>query len=274
MQWQLLIPKMAIFNASHRRVPADALAAAILLFAAAGALFAGETQNKVFAARAEAEFHRAQIQFQSGTNNLAAWQFARACFDFADWATNDTERADIANQGISACRELIAREPDIAAAHYYLGLNLGQLARTEMLGALEIVKAMEREFKTADKLDARFDFAGPARSLGLLYRDAPGWPASIGSRRKARQWLERAAKLAPDFPENRLNLVESFLQWHESENAKIELKTLDSLWPEARTNFTGEIWEQSWADWSSRRDAAREKLNEIPNPVKTPKNSG
>ena len=55
------------------------------------------TNNPVFAARAEAEFQRAQIQFQSDTNDpAAAWQFARACFDFADFATNDTERATIA----------------------------------------------------------------------------------------------------------------------------------------------------------------------------------
>ena len=65
-------------------------------------------------------------------------------------------------------------------------MNLGQLARTELLGALKLVKEMEREFKTAADLDKQFDYAGPERCLGLLYRDAPGWPASIGSRRKAR----------------------------------------------------------------------------------------
>ena len=76
-----------------------------------------------------------------------------------------------------------------------------------------MVKEMEREFKTADDLDEHFDYAGPARCLGLLYCDAPGWPVSIGSRHKAREWLERAVKLAPDYPENHLNLVESRLQW-------------------------------------------------------------
>jgi tetratricopeptide (TPR) repeat protein len=244
------------------------LAAAIFIFAA-GIASAGEAQNKIFAARAGAEFQRAQIQFQSATNNPTnAWQFARACFDFADFATNDTERAMIAVQGIAACRELIIQKPKSAPAHYYLGMNLGQLARTELLGALKLVREMEREFKTAEGLDVHFDHAGPARNLGLLYRDAPGWPASIGSKRKARDWLERAAKLAPDYPENSLNLVESHLQWRESAAAKLELNALDSLWPMARTNFTGETWEQSWDDWSARREAARKKLGEISAPVK------
>ena len=242
------------------------LAAAIFVFAA-GVAFADDAQKKVFATRVEAEFLRAQIQFQSATNNPTnAWQFARACFDFADFATNDTERATIAIQGIAACRQLVAREPKSTPAHYYLGMNLGQLARTELIGALKLVQEMEVEFKTAESLDAHFDYAGPARNLGLLYRDAPGWPASIGNKRKARDWLERAVKLAPDYPENRLNLAESYLQWSESDHAKLELKALDSLWPKARTNFTGEIWERSWGDWSTRRDAARKKLGEISAP--------
>ena len=35
----------------------------------------------------------------------AAWQFGRACFDLAEFATNNTERASLAEQGIAACRQ-------------------------------------------------------------------------------------------------------------------------------------------------------------------------
>ena len=63
------------------------------------------------------------------TNNVAAWQFARAAFDRGEFATNDTERAALAVQGIAACRKILERAPKCAPASYYLGLNLGQLAR-------------------------------------------------------------------------------------------------------------------------------------------------
>jgi tetratricopeptide (TPR) repeat protein len=246
----------------------------LLLFAGTGLVSAQSDRANVFARRAEAEFHRTQTGFESTTNDpAAAWQFARACFDFADFATNDTRRAALANQGIAACRQVLARDMNSVAAHYYLAMNLGQLARTESLGALKIVKEMEREFKTAAGRDAHFDCAGPVRNLGLLYRNAPGWPASIGSRRKAREWLERAVKLAPDYPENHLNLIESRLQWSERDTAARELKTLDALWPDALTHFVGEAWEQSWADWSTRRDAVRKKISEIPPPAKSPRNT-
>ena len=263
---------MATFNSHPGRPTNPKLAVAGLFLLTSLLLSAGEDQKKIFAARAETEFQRAKKQYQADANNSTnAWQFARTCYDFADFATSDSERADIANQGIAACRQTTAREPKIAAGHYYLAMDLGQLARTELLGALKLVREMEREFKTAAELDAQFDFAGPGRNLGLLYRDAPGWPASIGSKRKARTYLELAVKLAPAYPENHLNLAESHLQWHESDTAKSELNALDALLPAARTNFTGTQWEQSWDDWTTRRVAARKKLEEISAPEKPPK---
>jgi len=233
-------------------------------------MVADAESTNIFTVRSEAEFHRAQKQFQSNTNDVtSAWEFARACFDFADFATNDAGRAAIARQGIAACQQAIACASNCAPAHYYLGQNLGQLARGETLGALRLVRQMEREFKTASRLDGGFDYAGPERSLGLLYRDAPGWPTSIGSRRKALEWLKHAEELAPAYPENHLNLLESYLQWHERDPAKQELQELDAVWPAARTNLAGPEWDRSWADWTARRDVAREHLGETSAPGKT-----
>ena len=75
----------------------------------------------------------------------------------------------------------IARESNSAPAHYYLGMNLGQLARTKGLAALRLVSQMEHEFTRARELDEQLDWAGPDRNLGLLYRDAPAI-GSVGSR--------------------------------------------------------------------------------------------
>lgn len=264
---------MATFNSQAGLVAKWTLFLGLWL-AAAGFAAAEETNANVFAARAEAEYHQAQTQYQSNTNNsAAAMQFARACFDFADLATNETQRAALANQGIAACRHWLARKPDSGPAHYYLAMNSGQLAKAEApsLAAYRLVWEIEREFKTAAELDERFDYAGPDRGLGLLYRDAPGWPLSVGSRRKARNWLERAEKLAPDYPENHLNLAEAYLRWHEPAAAKRELQALDALWPAARTNLTGPAWEPSWADWSARRDVVRKRLAEIFPPKGSPK---
>lgn len=194
----------------------------------------------------------ARQRFESDpTNHVAIWEFARAGFDRAEFATNDTERAALAVLGIDACRKLIARDPKSAPGHYYLGMNLGQLARTKLLGALKLVDEMEREFKAAAALEERFDHAGPQRNLGLLYYEAPVL-GSIGSRTKARKHLERAVELAPDFPENRLNLAEAYLKWRDKQPLKRELEALQKLWPAAKTNFVGADWEAAWQDWTRR----------------------
>jgi hypothetical protein len=65
----------------------------------------------------------------------------------------------------------------------------------ESLGALSIVKEMEKEWLATLALDPHCDYAGADRNLGLLYRDAPGFPLSIGSRGKAEQCLQHAVQL-------------------------------------------------------------------------------
>ena len=200
----------------------------------------------------------------------AIWQFARASFDLAEFATNSTQRAELAENGITACRQLLSREPFSAPGHYYLGMNLAQLARTKGIGALKIVKEMEREFSAASELDERFDYAGPDRNLGLLYRDAPS-TISIGSRTKAKQHLERAVELSPDYPENRLNLLEAFSKWSDRNGVRRELKALDELWPRARSNLTAEIWTGSWADWEQRLKQARKKDEEPSKAIESPR---
>jgi hypothetical protein len=231
-----------------------------LLLRASQSLAGPTAAEKEFAAYAKTNYQAAEIRYQSAPRDTdSAWQFARACFDLAECATNRPERAAIAERGIAASRQLITRAPNLAPARYYLGMNLAQLARTKSLGALKLVNQMEGEFTLACKLDPHFDFAGPDRNLGLLYRDAPVI-GSIGSRAKARQHLQRAVELAPKYPENRLNLIEAYLKWSDGKGAHHEVQALEQAWPGARANFSGAAWAASWADWERRLEEVRKKL--------------
>jgi tetratricopeptide (TPR) repeat protein len=202
-------------------------------------------------------------------NSEASWQFARACFDLAEFATNNAQRVDIAEQGIAACKQLVARQSYSAPGHYYLGMNLGQVAQTRGLNALKLVDEMEREFSLARNLDSSFDHAGPERNLGLLYRDAPSI-ISVGNRSKAKKHLMRAVELAPDYPENRLNLIEAFLKWNERNSAQNELQVLEKRLPEAHAAFSGPSWEANWADWDKRIREIRKKLEEPSKAIPSP----
>lgn len=236
-----------------------------LAWTAAGQSSSDEKPNlpasQRFAARAQRSYEEAKTRLDAApTDPDAAWQFARACFDLAEYATNNAQRAQIAKEGIAVSRQLISRHPSMAQASYYLALNLGQLARTQTIEALRTVEEMERAFKRALELDGSFDYSGPDRSLGLLYLQAPGWPVSVGDRRKARRHLEHAVKHSPDYPDNRLCLIEAYLKWNEIRAATDQLRALEELRPRARKQFAGDQWEPAWEDWNNRIELAHKRL--------------
>jgi hypothetical protein len=222
----------------------------------------------VFAAHAQArEAARANPQAVA-----AQVELSRQCFQAGEYATNNAERAIFAEQGIQAAKAAVARATNSGPAHFYLGLNLGQLARTRGLSALKLVSQMEDEVLKARDLDPEQDHAGPDRILGLLYRDAPSI-GSVGSRSKARHHLQQAAVVAPDFPENRLNLLETYLDWKDRPGAARELKVLEELLPKARAQFSGPPWEADWLDWDARFDKAKAKAEKDPKILKAPRQS-
>lgn len=138
-------------------------------------------------------------------------------------------------------------------------MNLGQLARTKTLGALRLVDEMEVEFKAARALDEQFDYAGPDRNLGRLYFEAPSI-GSVGDRKLAKAHFNRAAELVPDYPENRLNLIEAALRWSQLPAARKELEVFESKLGEARRNFSGQAWMGAWLDWDGRLEIVQAAL--------------
>jgi len=186
----------------------------------------------------------------------AAWQFAQACFDLAE--LDEEERARIAEEAIDACRKSVKTNTN-AGNHYYLGMNMGQLARTKKLGALKLVDEMEVAFKKAIDTDPKFDYAGADRSLGMLYRDAPGWPASIGSRSKAKQHLLKAVQLAPQYPGNHISLIESFIAWGDLNAARTAVLQAEPHLRRARLELAGDRWKESWRDWDHSWERIRRR---------------
>lgn len=148
-----------------------------------------------FAAVAKRAFLEAQQRYQNEPeNHEVKWQFARACFDLATFATNRNQRAEIAEKGIGVC-QLLAREPDSAPAHYYLGMNLGQLARTRTLGAFKLVSQMEREFGRARELRESLDYAGRTGTSGCSTCKPRRSAASATAPRRGSTWRGRSSWL-------------------------------------------------------------------------------
>lgn len=230
-----------------------------ILFVAAGIGLAAAELSP--AEQAEQEFAAARVRYDAEkTNAMTAVAFARAAFDWAEFAVNDRQREAIAEQGIEAARQAVRLKPTHGPAHFYLALNLGQLARTKRLSALGLIEEMEAELLKAIKLDANFDYAGPDRTIGLLYLQAPGWPISVGNRAKAERHLSRAVELAPEYPENQLALTDAWLRWKNVAAARRQAKALAEIWPKAREMFKGPEWADEWKDWNQEREEIQKRI--------------
>lgn len=239
-----------------------------------GFVHAGETNNTI--APFERIYKNARAEYQAHSNRLeTACALARACFDLAEFPQEEGSRTALGREGMAAARHVLSKEPTNAAAHYYLALNIGEVARTKRMSALKLVSDMEEELLIARNLDEKLDYAGPDRCLGLLYRDAPGWPVSVGNRNKARQYLLRALDLSPDYPENWINMIESHIEWGDTARASHDAVLLNEIWPSARSKFSGELWLASWDDWDDRWAKIQKKLFDkakpsLPRREKTP----
>lgn len=236
---------------------------AVLLFCGGGLVGRAEP-NHQFESRYQASYDQARTNWVSNPSDVkAAWVFSRAAFDLAEFATNKAQRANLAREGIEAARAAVAKDEQCAPAHYYLAMNLGQQARTELLGALRLVSTMEKEFKRVAELDPKFDFAGAERNLGILYREAPGWPASIGSKSKARTYLKKAVELSPEYPANQLELLQCYVDWKETRTAERMLSDVESTLTSARLTFSGVAWEWSWDEWQKQWSALQKRVQEL-----------
>src|SRR5271155_4080659 len=92
----------------RRFFPGRRVAQALVLAAIAGLAGFRSSARRTddFTAEAARAFQQARDHYQAQPQSTeAAWQFGRACFDLADCATNNTQRADVANLGIAACQK-------------------------------------------------------------------------------------------------------------------------------------------------------------------------
>ncbi len=140
-----------------------------------------------------------------------AWRGARACgFLTEEFPSNKHARAQFAEKGAAFARTAQAADASRVEGHYWLGINLGQLATTKTNGSEYVPKVVDAA-KEATKLDEKYDFAGPLRLLGTLYAKAPAPPISVGDVEEGVRTLDRAVQLYPGYPQNVLHLADALL---------------------------------------------------------------
>lgn len=131
-----------------------------------------------------------------------AAESAKAAYEGGRIATSRDVRERSFARGMELARARLANNPDDAEGLYWLAVNMGAhaLERGKM-SALPVVPRMEALLLRLDQVDPRYESAGAARVLGRLYHQAPA-VISVGSNKKAAQFLAKALSLAPEHPGN------------------------------------------------------------------------
>jgi len=121
-------------------------------------------------------------------------------FDLAK-AAEKPKHQEHREAGRRAARMATELDPKNGPAHYWYGVILLFCADGEQ--SYSLLKQALRELESADRLSPDVDGAGPARMLGRIYQETPGWPF-LGSTRKAIEYFERAQRSAPAHLRNHL----------------------------------------------------------------------
>ena len=126
-------------------------------------------------------------------------------------------------KGRDYAQQLREEYPQQAAGPYWLALNLAGLADLNRWQGRKLLPQIISHLNEAAVLDPGYDQAGPWRTLGRIYYEAPGPPFSVGNLAESRRLLEQAVALAPDNATNHLYLGETLLRLGDKERAIQEL---------------------------------------------------
>ena len=177
--------------------------------------------------------------FNVQVNAAQAWAFVAE-----NEAQADTRR-NAAKRGIVAARRARELEPSRVEGHYWYAVNIGFLADVDRSYGLSAVAEMEPALRRAGEIDARYDYAGPLRVLGVLLLRTPAPPVSIGSPRKGLRLLQRAVERFPDYPENYIYLGEALCENDRVEEACGAWRKSLALPAPADRQFESRRWQQN-----------------------------
>lgn len=160
---------------------------------------------------------------QQPNDGEALWLAAKAYLYFGDRITDNKE--EVYEKGKAYAEAATEHLPNSPHPHFWQASLMGRIGQTRgILSSLFMVRPMKDALERALELDEQY--ADAHWVLSQLYHQAPGFPVSIGSKKSALQYAERAVELDPDNLEYLLQLSVA-LEYNGRKNEAITI--LDDL---------------------------------------------
>ena len=143
------------------------------------------------------------------------------------------DRMLVAKKGMRYADLCLKEDEKLAACHYYKALNTGIYYEVRVIGFRRGINIMVKEAREVIGLNPKYDYAGGYRFLGRLYAKIPSFAIGKNAVRKdldkSIHYLQKAIKIAPQYPENHLFLAESLWEEKRSKEALASLNTMMTL---------------------------------------------
>ena len=129
------------------------------------------------------------------------------------------EQRDSEDDRQAAYNAVVELEQDTAEYAFARAAIAGRLAQIRTLGAISLVKEIERYALRSVELDRDFRDGAGRRLLGVLYVRAPSMFLSQGNADKGIALLQELGRERPDLAENHLRLAEAYVETGDSDKA-------------------------------------------------------
>lgn len=163
---------------------------------------------------------RARAMPEEMDNPEFLWKKARLYYFYGDNIAQERdyklENFERGLELLEIAEELDDQNPDI---FYWKASLTGMRGQTRgVLQSLFMVNPMKEALDKTIELDPDYDSAYFV--LGILYREVPGWPLSIGDDKKSVEYLEKALSYRPNDLEWKYELALSLIENKERERAR------------------------------------------------------
>lgn len=128
-------------------------------------------------------------------------------------------------EGLTYAEKASELDDENPSAHYWRGVLMGRIGEERgILQSLFMVGDIMRAVERTLELDP--EHGGAHLLASQVYRKAPGWPISLGNRKKALEHALEAVRLNPDATNRMLNLAEAYLNDRQRDKA---IETLEQV---------------------------------------------
>lgn len=165
---------------------------------------------------------------------------------FVSWRlekTDQRKRLDYAKLIVKQAKEMVEHKPDRAEGYHWLGAGIGMVGLSRgVLNSLQLVPQIRSNLEKSAALDPNYLDASALLQLGRMYTVLPGFPLSVGDKRRAMEYILDSKKRASNFTLTNLYLADLLWALGKNDEAIAEIEKIPAMKPKNEVEyFTYEV---------------------------------